>query len=275
MSKASSLVEPYIINIIIILVSVLALFSFYLKNQSANMRIVKNEAVLHLESLGAQIDARVGQMKMISKSLANDAHIHAWLEGDFAKVHESTLVDKLRFYVNEYDLTSTSFADKNTHKYWNHEGFLRKLNPEIDTWYYRYLASNDQDLISIYHDKNKNRVDLYVNYQQSDSNGLSGIATSFNSVLDKLNESIFAQYGKVYLADRTGTIHMQSAGEKVAQNLNLTDIFGEEKTKQLLGIDSYQVSMFLPHKTRVTVSSYIPNMDWYVVADFEKAAFLP
>ena len=279
MSKASSIVEPYIINIIILLVAVLALFSFYLKHQSANTRIVKNETALHLNYLSAQIDARVGQMKLISKSLANDTHIHAWVDDNFKPIQESTLLEKLGFYVSEYELTSASFADKNTHKYWNHEGFLRELKPEVDTWYFSYLASGEQDLISIYHDKNKNRVDLYVNYQQTDGNGLCGIATSFNSILDKLNESVFSAHGSVYLVDRTGTIHMQSGSQQTTQNLTLQDIFGETKAKQLLGVGSYQassnkVSMFLPHKTRVTASSYIPSMDWFVVADVEKAAFL-
>ncbi len=66
--------------------------------------------------------------------------------------------------VDEYALTSASFADTKTNKYWNHEGFLRVLQPNLDTWYFAYLASGQQDLISVYHDKNKHRVDLYVNY---------------------------------------------------------------------------------------------------------------
>jgi hypothetical protein len=62
----------------------------------------------------------------------------------------------------------------------------------------------------VYHDKNKKHVDVYVNYQQSKGNGLSGIATSFNGVLDILNISIFAKHGEVYLVDSLGKTQVQT-----------------------------------------------------------------
>ena len=78
------------------------------------------------------------------------------------------------------------------------------LQPEIDTWYFAYLKSGDADLVSVYHDKNKNRVDVYVNYQQTDGVGLSGIATSFDGVLDMLKNSLFSEHGEIYLVDSFG-----------------------------------------------------------------------
>jgi hypothetical protein len=60
--------------------------------------------------------------------------------------------------------------------------FFKVLQPETDTRYFAYLASKQQDLISVYHDKNKKHVDVYVNYHQTKGNGLLGIATSFNGV---------------------------------------------------------------------------------------------
>lgn len=278
-------------------------------NDSKN-RIVETDLALRLASLGAKIDARVGQMKLISKSLANDKHIHAWVNGGFNAEQESILVEKLGFFVREYDLTSASFADKETHKYWNHEGFLRQLTPAIDTWYFAYLASGNQDLVSVYHDKNKKRVDLYVNYQQTNGNGLSGIATSFNGVLDMLNNSVFAEHGSVYLVDRSGKIQMQSdnlstkLGEQVAkadepQTLQL--LFDESTVSKILSVASQQSAMsgsalsaaymqentaqFIdfantaleknnPHKGSLLGSSYIPSMDWFIVTHVPKDAFL-
>jgi hypothetical protein len=282
-----------IVALIALVLALFLIFSAIYINQkvaNANKRIIENELVLSLANLSAKIDARVGQMKLISKSLANDEHIHAWVEGGFDSNQEAVLVDKLGFFVQEYTLTSASFADKKTNKYWNHEGFLRELTPEIDTWYFAYLASGNQDLVSVYHDQNNKRVDLYVNYQQINGNGLSGIATSFNGVLDMLNNSAFAKFGSVYLVDRSGKIQVQSGNtkesfddEKKAQvklsKQTLQALFNERIATAILSVESEQSTQFTQAGTDVHVkdtligSSYIPSMDWFIVAHVPKEAF--
>jgi methyl-accepting chemotaxis protein len=257
---------------------VLAIFSASVSHVWSQLSEVKSykmegELPLVLGNLAQKIDARVATLKLLSKTIANDAHIHNWVNEGFDAEKEAVLVNKLGFLVKEYELTSASFADKKTHKYWNHEGFLRVLQPEVDTWYFAYLQSAEQDLISVYHDKNKQRVDLYVNYQQTDGNGLSGIATSFNGVLDLLNASIFARQGDIFLVDSSGKIQVHG-NPTIAGNKYLKDIVGEATAKTLL---NKEVTRFLPtnslEKTLVG-SSFMPNMGWFVVTEVPKKAIL-
>jgi methyl-accepting chemotaxis protein len=208
-------------------------------------------------------------MKLIAKTLANDKHIHDWVATGFAADKESMLVNKLGFLVKEYGLTSASFADKNTHKYWNHEGFLRVLKPEIDTWYFAYLKSGESDLVSVYHDKNKNRVDVYVNYQQTDGNGLSGIATSFDGVLEILKNSLFAKYGDIYLVDNLGKIQVHAEAD-VAGIKSLQDMFSKDIIDRLLQPNASGFLESNQAKDRLLGASYIPSMNWYVVANVTK-----
>lgn len=219
---------------------------------------------LSLQNLSQQIDARISNMKLIAKTVANDTHIHNWVENDFAPDQEPLLLEKLGFLVSEYKLTSASFADKNTHKYWNHEGFLRVLQPEVDTWYFAYLASEEQDLISVYHDKNKNRVDIYVNYQQTNGNGLSGIATSFDGVLEILSSSDFAKNGDVYLVDRIGKIQVHANAE-VASNKLLQDIYSKEALPALFKQSPTETYLASKPTNTLLAASYIPSMTWYLV----------
>ncbi|MFT6270545.1 MAG: methyl-accepting chemotaxis protein [Alphaproteobacteria bacterium] len=295
MSKILSTNTRTIVLSVLLIIVVLVLSALYVQQQvnEANKRIVENELVLSIANLSAKIDARVGKMKLISKSIANDKHIHEWVNGGFNSTQESILVDKLGFFVQEYDLTSASFADKNTNKYWNHEGFLRELTPEIDTWYFAYLADGNQDLVSVYHDKNNKRVDLYVNYQQMNGGGLSGIATSFNGVLDMLNNSVFAQYGSVYLVDRSGKIQVQSTSSRDNTNnegsehqsdgpQTLQSLFSESTAVLILSAESESSAQFLEvsavikgakDNNTLLGSSYIPSMDWYLVVHVPKDAF--
>ena len=222
-------------------------------------------AALELQLLASKIDQRIASMKMLANTIANDAHIQDWVADDFPADDESILLDKLGYLVEEYGLTSASFADTKSHKYWNHEGFLRELTPEIDTWYYAYLKSGNQDLISVYHDKNKKRVDLYVNYRQSKGNGLSGIATSFDGVVDMLEKSSLAQSGSVYIVDSKGVVQVHPNPE-VAGQTNITELVSIEKSERLLTKSTLNL---IENKGRqVTVmSSFIPSMGWFIVAE--------
>jgi methyl-accepting chemotaxis protein len=254
--------------LVMVCLSVLLIY-VYIDAKITEKRLLQQQFNLSLVNLSQNIDARISSMKLIAKTLANDKHIHDWVATGFAADKESILVNKLGFLVKEYGLTSASFADKNTHKYWNHEGFLRVLQPEIDTWYFAYLKSGESDLVSVYHDKNKNRVDVYVNYQQTDGNGLSGIATSFDGVLDILKNSLFAKHGDIYLVDNLGKIQVHAEADVVGIK-SLQDMFSKDIIDTLLQPNSSGFIEFNQASDRLLGASYIPSMNWYVVANVSK-----
>lgn len=235
---------------------------------------VSNEQ-LQLDNLALNISARISNMLLIAKSIANDTHIHAWVKQGMpqqpitgaseASALETTLLNKLGFYVGEFDLTSASFADKNSNKYWNHEGFLRVLEPSIDTWYFAYLASQQAKLVSIYHDQNKHRVDLYVNFQQLDGNGLSGVASSFNSFLDKLNTHSLAGKGDLLIVDANAKVQVHQnilMGEK---SLTLDALYNEKQSaailSQLQNVEMQGAEM----QNDAILSARIDSTDWYLI----------
>jgi hypothetical protein len=254
--------------LVMVCLSVLLIYVF-IDAKTTEKRLLQQQFNLSLVNLSQNIDARISSMKLIAKTLANDKHIHDWVATGFAADKESILVNKLGFLVKEYGLTSASFADKNTHKYWNHEGFLRVLKPEIDTWYFAYLKSGESDLVSVYHDKNKNRVDVYVNYQQTDGNGLSGIATSFDGVLEILKNSLFAKHGDIYLVDNLGNIQVHAEAD-VAGVKSLQDMFSKDTVDRLLQPNASGFMEFNQAADRLLGASYIPSMNWYVVANVSK-----
>jgi methyl-accepting chemotaxis protein len=256
----------------LLIIVCLAFLVCYMWSQAkiADEKLFEQQLNLSLINLSQKIDTRIASMKLIAKTVANDTHIHSWVASGFAANQESVLINKLGFLVKEYGLTSASFADKNTHKYWNHEGFLRVLQPETDAWYFAYLATDKSDLVSVYHDKNKHRVDVYVNYQQPDGNGLSGIATSFNGVLDMLKNSLFAKYGDIYLVDSLGKIQV-NAEVNVAGAKSLYDMFSHDIIDNLLQPNSTSIIKSNQFEDGWLGASYIPNMNWYVVVKVTKA----
>ena len=255
---------------LLVIVCLVILVSYvWSQAKTADEKLLEQRFTLSLINLSQKIDARIASMQLIAKTVANDTHIQNWVASGFAANQESILVEKLGFLVKEYGLTSASFADKNTHKYWNHEGFLRVLQPKTDAWYFAYLASAKSDLVSVYHDKNKHRVDVYVNYQQPDGNGLSGIATSFDGVLDMLKNSLFAKHGDIYLVDSLGKIQVYGKSD-ITGKTDLQEMFSKEIVNTLLQPNSTELIEVDQTGNRFLGASYIPSMKWYVVVNISK-----
>lgn len=256
-------------SLALLLMIALLLSSLYLWQKAEHRAQTNAKSVfsLALANISQKIDSRVSKMKLVSKSIANDTHIHDWVDSGFAQEREDLLIEKLNIYVNEYELTSASFADKNTHKYWNHEGFLRTLQPETDNWYFDYIASDQKNLISVYHDKNKHRVDIYVNYQQPESNGLSGIATSFDSILDTLNIKHIEGSKDIFLVDSTGVVQVHHNAD-LPENTVLSSLIPQHIADYILGAGPTPL-VYADENQFWYGASYIPSMDWYVVAVVE------
>lgn len=235
--------------------------------QKRTSTITDNEMRLLAQNAASMVDIRIQNMKVIANSIANDEHIHNWVDNGFDPAHEALLLNKLTYFVKHYNLTSASFADKTTHKYWNHEGFLRELTPAIDTWYFAYLQSQKHNLISVYHDKNKNRVDLYVNFQQIPGNGLSGIATPFNGVIDKLNSSPLAQQGQLFLVNANGLVEVHH-NPKVAGAKTLQQLYNKDVADKLIA-NQGNLSTLVNHNNMRIVSVFIPSMNWFLVAEIK------
>ena len=103
-----------------------------------------------------------------------------------------------------------------------------------------------------------------MNYQQPNGNGLSGIATSFDGVLDMLNNSLFAKHGDIYLVDSLGLIKIYAEAD-IAGAKSLQDMFSHEMIGKLLQPNSTTLIKSNQFENTWLGASYIPNMNWYVV----------
>jgi methyl-accepting chemotaxis protein len=256
-----SIIASGIIFLSVILQSYSALA---LQKPSQAPEITETVSILSLQNIALRIDKRIANMKILANTIANDTHIHQWVEDGHPEVQEKILLEKLAYVVGEYELTSASFADTQSNKYWNHEGFLRVLDPKIDTWYFNYLASNRQDLISVYHDKNKHRVDLYVNYRQANGLGLSGIATSFDGVVNMLSNSELSQFGELFIVDSLGKIQVHSDPD-IAGSRSLQAEFDSRIATVLLRKQATNEVQHEQDEDVYLASALIPSMNWFVV----------
>ena len=148
-----------------------------------------------VKQVANRVDKEVTLMKSVAFSIANNPDIIAWSAAGADRQGESRLVNYLGEIARFNDLTVTSFVDRNTHKYWNQDGFLRVLkNDQYDGWFFAYKDSGQATSLSLYNEPGQG-YRLFANYQQTSGRGMSGVAKSVDELVDVLNSVKIAESG--------------------------------------------------------------------------------
>ncbi|WP_210559487.1 methyl-accepting chemotaxis protein [Psychrosphaera aestuarii] len=213
------------------------------------------------------IDGETAKMKTITRGIATNPFILNWVNGGLSKDGEETLVRYLKNIQAANGLSNASFANRDTAQYWNQDGFLRVLqNDSVDGWFFAFTNSNQAESASIYAYPNGD-VDMFVNFQMIGDKGISGVSKSFNDMVSYLNAFKIEETGFVYLVDKNGLMQIHRDKAK-ASNQTLREEYSNIKTSTLLQEKDFA---FANDGNSVVATSYIPSLDWYVVAEVPTA----
>ncbi|WP_144212951.1 methyl-accepting chemotaxis protein [Shewanella donghaensis] len=229
--------------------------------QLLSARIEQSDMPNLVQRIRNAIDGEINQMKVITQSVANNSMIELWIEQGESAEGEEYLLQYLAQTARDNGFRNVSFADKNTHKYWNQNGFLRVMDPGHDKWFFRFKDSDEKQSISIYHDSTGG-TDIIINYKQTNGLGMAGVSKPYDAMVAYLNSFQIEQTGFVYLVDGNGVIKVHnSIGYK--EEKNLADIYPSINSQQLLNKNDYA---FTTVDEQLVASSYIPSLGWYVIA---------
>ena len=215
-----------------------------------------------VKQVANRVDKEVTLMKSVAFSIANNPDIIAWSAAGADKPGEARLVNYLGEIARFNDLTVTSFVDRNTHKYWNQDGFLRVLkNDQYDGWFFAYKDSGQETSLSLYNEPGQG-YRLFANYQQTNGRGMSGVAKSVDELVDVLNSVKIAESGFIYMTDGEGTIIAHSNTDLLGKS-HLRDVTSGQTANQLLQQQSFNLAR---GEDMLYASTYVKSAGWYVIA---------
>jgi methyl-accepting chemotaxis protein len=255
-----------LISFVILTAILVGTVSMFTAKSSIQSRVLNTELPNTVQRISEQIDHEISVMQVIARQVATDAHILKWNNDGQDRTKESLLVKKLSDIAKLNNFSSVSFADKQTANYWNQEGFLRTLQRnEADGWFFVYVDSKRENMVSVYRDPNNGKTDLFVNYQQPNGRGLSGTAKPFDAVVKRLNAFKLEETGFVYLVDTKGTIQIHKENKKIGKSLSA--VYNTNDVSALLKKNSFNfIEVDFEGQRVLLASSHIPSMDWFVVA---------
>ncbi|MBB1368517.1 methyl-accepting chemotaxis protein [Pseudoalteromonas sp. SR44-5] len=231
-------------------------------------RMIQSELPSKLQAIDNYISLEINKLLSAAEQLSSNQFILAWAKsGDN---NEQTLVSELNRVVKQYDLATASWANRDTAQYWNQEGFLRVLDHQQDGWFFDFKGSQQPYSISLYQEPNGD-MKMFVNHQQTNGIGLTGLAKSIDDMQALLNKFTIEQTGFVFITDDKGVIKLHQDVNKV-EKTNLDSLYGHQVSGQLLTSNEFNLQeVELNGDTFFLAASPIKNTQLYVVAQVPKA----
>ncbi len=270
---ASLTLKQKILATVILAVALSCLLVGYFSQRSAQQlienRMFEQELPNLTQRIGKEIEKDLTSVANAARQLANDRFVLDWVERGMPKEQESILINQLKDMTNQYGLVTASFADRQSAAYYNQDGFLRILNHEQDNWFYDYTKSRQDLMLSIFRESN-GEVKLFVNFQQLDGRGLAGLAKSLDSMVSMLANFRIGDSGFVFMTDGSGKVKLHPDAARIDRD-NLTQLASGSSTNLLNKQPFAATRAEVDGQPVILASSYIPLLDWYLVAQVPEA----
>ncbi|MFQ2512200.1 methyl-accepting chemotaxis protein [Aeromonas caviae] len=270
---ASLTLKQKILATVILAVALSCLLVGYFSQRSAQQlienRMFEQELPNLTQRIGKEIEKDLTSVANAARQLANDRFVLDWVERGMPKEQESILINQLKDMTSQYGLVTASFADRQSAAYYNQDGFLRILNHEQDNWFYDYTKSRQDLMLSIFRESN-GEVKLFVNFQQLDGRGLAGLAKSLDSMVSMLANFRIGDSGFVFMTDGSGKVKLHPDAARIDRD-NLTQLASGSSTNLLNKQPFAATRAEVDAQPVILASSYIPLLDWYLVAQVPEA----
>ncbi|MNJ24455.1 Methyl-accepting chemotaxis protein PctB [compost metagenome] len=244
-------------------------FSQRSAQQLIETRMFEQELPNLTQRIGKEIEKDLTSVASAARQLANDRFVLDWVARGMPKEQESILIDQLKDMTSQYGLVTASFADRQSAAYYNQDGFLRILNHEQDNWFYDYTKSGQDLMLSIFRESN-GEVKLFVNFQQLDGRGLAGLAKSLDSMVSMLANFRIGDSGFVFMTDGSGKVKLHPDAARIDRD-SLSQLAGPGAGALMTRQPFAATHAEIDGQPVVLATSYIPLLDWYLVAQVPEA----
>jgi len=230
-------------------------------------RMIESELPSKVKEIKNYLSKEINILLMASKQLSGNQFIAQWAKQNTS--NDDILIKELNRLVNQYDLATASWANKQSNNYWNQKGFLRTLNHTQDAWFYDFKSSNQPFSISIFQES-VGDVKMFINHQELNGIGLAGLAKSIDEMQSLLEQFSIEKTGFVYLVDKTGLVKLHSDNQLVAK-ATLDQIYNSNIQSQILNNSDFSlIETQYKDQTILLAASPIENTDLYVIAQVPK-----
>ena len=253
------------------------LIDFISTRNSMKVEIVRSSLPLLQENIYSTILSDLLPSMNTASMMANDSFLVKWEEGKGDDISDITeYLDRIQ---KKYGFNSVFFVSEFSKRYYYSKGLNKIISPldNHDSWYFSFIDSGKEFELDVDTDEAAdNRVTIFINYRLENSQGellgVTGVGVEkkgFSEFLSRQQDL----FGKViYLVDSQGLIQAHSDIENIEQ-VDIHKVDGLETIADEILVsrtNPYTGSYNSDGKKIVLMSRYIPEIDWFVVVEYDE-----
>ena len=257
--------------------SAIILIDFISTRNSMKVEIVRSSLPLLQENIYSTILSDLLPSMNTASMMANDSFLVNWEEGEGGDISEIT--EYLNRIQKKYGFNSVFFVSESSKRYYYPDGINKIISPlnDHDIWYFNFLDTGKEFELDVDTDEAAgDRLTIFINYRLENSEGellgVTGVGVEkkgFSEFLS-LQQNLFGKM--IFLVDSQGVIQAHSDLESVEQ-ADIHEIDGLKSVADKIlssRMDPYTGTYNSDGKKIVLMSRYIPEIDWFVVVEYDE-----
>jgi methyl-accepting chemotaxis protein len=256
--------------------------SIVMSSQNSRERVVQQELPAQIGEIRNDILRQIAQPLSVSLTLANDTFLHDWEEAGVPDEGAPAWQKYAQQLKTRNQAATVFWVSHSTGKYFADKGYDRTLSKDkaSDQWFYDFLNSGKPYTLDLDKDVSADSYMLFINTRVQTANGklgVAGLGLSVNSLAQTIRAYKLGKSGFVYLVRANGTlvVHRDPALADGKHLLKDVPGFTPELSKTLLGGEKFAHGTYKGAEgTQFVASSFIPELNLYVVAEVPEAEVL-
>ncbi|GGY81701.1 methyl-accepting chemotaxis protein [Pseudoduganella plicata] len=260
---------------------------------SSTLSVTMSSAHLRERVVGTELPAQVGEIRndilrqiaeplSVSRTLANTTFLHAWEDTgtpDDGTAGWHAYATRVKAFTHA---ATVFWVSADSGKYFTETGYdrtLSKTSPD-DSWFYNFLNSGVPYRLDLNKNPGSDALMLFINTRVQTPGGklaAAGLGLSAEALAQSIRGYKLGQSGFVYLVNADGSIliHKTAALADGKHQLRALPGFTPELAQSLLKREKFAyVRVVGADGTQFVASSFVPELNLYVMADVPEAEVL-
>ena len=263
--------------ILLLAFSSIILIDYISTRNSMKEEIVRSSLPLLQQNIYSKILSDLLPSMNTASMMANDSFLIGWAESGEENIDEITAyLERIR---TTYEFDSVFFVSQNTGRYYIPRGIHKTISTRDshDIWYYRFIESGKTFTLEVDTDQAAgDRLTIFINYRleniQGDLLGVVGVGVEKDGFSNFLagQQELFRK--TIFLTDKTGVIQAHSCSADLEQTdmHTLAGIGSIADDILSAGNETYSGGYRIGGVNTVVMSRYIPEIDWYVIVEYNE-----
>ncbi|GLS24717.1 methyl-accepting chemotaxis protein [Marinibactrum halimedae] len=247
---------------------VLTLLSVSSTGRMMEEQLEQNELPDTLANIAGEISKEIVVVKNACVFLASDTLMLEWFDRPEDTQTEQLLVNRLNNMVSFFDVDKAGFTDRKTARYWNTDGFLRVLEPDLDNWFFKFRSSGNDFNLSLYTNQDGQTM-LFVNYQQVNGRGLSSIGKEASQWRSSLLGKQIRESGFTYIVDKNGEVILHPDADLIGK-ADLNMLYDGQANQLVEGKDFHHVEIVHNGEPLILARQSIADTEWTLIAQIPR-----